>query len=100
MIVAIFAATNTIGALPLIISIGISAASDPSVIDKLAANPNDLSILGLDPNIYLLEMLFPFIIGLVAFILLLYPLNGKRLKQVINGTNKFRWKRLAGSAII
>jgi membrane protease YdiL (CAAX protease family) len=100
MIVAIFAATNTIGALPLIISMGISAASDPSVIDKLAANPNDLSILGLDPNVYLLEMLFPFIIGLVAFILLLYPLNGKRLKQVINGTNKFRWKRLAGSAII
>jgi membrane protease YdiL (CAAX protease family) len=97
---AIFALTNTIGAIPLLISIGISTANDPSILEKLAANPNDLSVLGLDPNVYLIEMIFPFIIGLIAFILLLHPMNGKKFNQVINGNGTFRWKRLFGSAII
>lgn len=100
MIVAIFAATNTIGAIPLLISMSIKVVSDPAVLDTIAANPNDLSVLGLNPNIYLLEMIFPFIIGLLAFVLLLKPLNGKPLKQVINGTGSFRWNRLFISAAI
>ncbi|MCU0462385.1 MAG: CPBP family intramembrane metalloprotease [Bacteroidales bacterium] len=100
MMLAIFAATNTIGAIPMMISIGLKTASDPNVLEDLAANPNDLSVLGLDPNIYLLEMIFPFIIGLIAFILLLHPLNGKTLKQVINGTGTLRWKRLFISAFV
>jgi len=100
MILAIFAATNTIGAIPLMISMGLKAASDPDIIGNLAANPTDLSLLGLDPNIYLLEMIFPFIIGLIAFIVLINPLNGKTLKQVINGTGALRWKRLFISAAV
>ncbi len=100
MIVAIFAATNTIGAIPLLISISIKAVSDPALLDTIAANPNDLSVLGLNPNIYLLEMIFPFIIGLLAFVLLLKPLNEKTLKQVINGTATFRWNRLFISAAV
>ena len=98
--VAIFAVTNTIGAIPLLISIGISAASDPSILEKLAGNPNDLSVLGIDPNVYLVEMIFPFIIGLIAFILLLYPMNGKKLRHVLVGTGAFRWNRLVVSAMI
>jgi membrane protease YdiL (CAAX protease family) len=94
MMAAILAATNTIGAIPLLISIALKSASDPSIIGSMAANPNDLSILDLDPNIYLLEMLFPFFIGLAAFIVLLKPLNEKTLKQVINGKGYFRWNRL------
>jgi len=100
MIVAIFAATNTIGAIPLLISISAKAVSDPAVLEAIASNPNDLSILGLDPNVYLLEMLFPFIIGLLAFVLLLRPLNGKTPKQVVNGTGSFRWNRLFISAAV
>lgn len=100
MIVAIFAATNTIGAIPLLISISAKAVSDPAVLEAIASNPNDLSILGLEPNVYLLEMLFPFIIGLLAFVLLLKPLNGKTLKQVVNGTGSFRWNRLFISAAV
>jgi uncharacterized protein len=98
--VAIFALTNTIGAIPLLISIGISTANDPSILEKISANPNDLSVLDLDPNVYLIEMIFPFIIGLIAFVLLLYPMNGKKFNQVINGNGTFRWKRLFGSAIV
>lgn len=100
MILAIFAATNTIGAIPLMITMGIKAAADPNVLGDLAANPNDLSGLGIDPNLYLFEMLFPFIIGLIAFIFLLKPLNGKTLRQVINGTGKIRWNRILISASV
>jgi membrane protease YdiL (CAAX protease family) len=38
-------------------------------------------------------MLFPFIAGLIAFILLVKPLNNRTLKMTINGTGKVRWNR-------
>ncbi len=100
MIVVIFAATNTLGAIPLLISMAVSTMADPTVASRLATNPNDLSPLGLDPNISLLMMLFPFIIGLVVFILLVKPLNHKSLKTIINGTNSFRWNRFFISGIV
>jgi len=100
VMVAIFALTNTIGAIPMLISMGISAANDPSILEKLAGNPTDLSVLGIDPNVYLVEMIFPFIIGLVAFVMLLHPMNGKKFIHVLAGTGTFRWNRLIVSAII
>ena len=53
MLLAVFAASNIIGAIPLIISI----AKNPSAAEQLSANPNDLSVLGLDPNLGLIYML-------------------------------------------
>ena len=100
LMIAIFAVTNTIGAIPLLISIGIRAANDPSILEKLAGNPNDLSVLGINPNVYLVEMIFPFIIGLIAFVMLLHPMNGKKLRHILVGTGAFRWNRLIVSAIL
>jgi uncharacterized protein len=95
MLLAVLAASNTIGSIPLFISI----AKNPEAAAALTANPNDLSILGLDPNIYLLEMLFPFLVGLAFFVMLIRPLNSKTLTQVINGTPGFRWNRFLISAL-
>jgi membrane protease YdiL (CAAX protease family) len=100
MLVLIFAATNTIGAIPLLISMAVSAINDPTVASRLAANPNDLSVLGLGSNTVLIFMLFPFIIGLVTFIILIRPLNGRNLKTVINGTKSFRWNRFFISGLV
>jgi membrane protease YdiL (CAAX protease family) len=100
MLLVILAATNTIGAIPLFISMAISSASDPQVFSQLAANPNDLSPLGLDPNMGLAIMIFPFIIGLLAFILLVKPLNGRSIGKVINGTDSFRWNRFLVAALV
>lgn len=100
MLVVIFAATNTIGAIPLLISTSLKAISDPDLADKLARAPTDLSVLNLNPNIYLAEMIFPYIIGMIAFIYLLKPLNGKSFSHIINGRNSFRWSRFAVSAAI
>lgn len=100
MLLAVLAASNSIGAIPLFISVGISSSADPNILEKLTADPNNLNVLGLNPNIYLLEMLFPFIIGLITFILLIKPLNERSLLKIINGTNSFRWNRFFISAFI
>jgi len=100
MVAALFAATNTIGGIPLLIAMGIKSAADPDIISQLAENPSDLSILGIEPNLYLLTMLFPFLIGLGTFFLLIRPLNGRSFSQVVNGSGSFRWNRFMISALI
>ena len=89
MIVAVLAVSNTIGSIPLLISL----LRNPSAMTEIAGNPGDLSPLGLDPNISFIYMLIPFAVGLAAFVILIGPLNGKAIMTVINGTGKFRWNR-------
>lgn len=94
MIVAVLAVSNTIGSIPLIVTM----LRNPSAITDLSANPADLSPLGLDPNISFIYMLIPFAVGLAAFVILVRPLNGRAIMTVINGTGKFRWNRFFISA--
>jgi membrane protease YdiL (CAAX protease family) len=94
MFAAVLVVSNTIGAVPLIIAYALRSVSDPSVITSLASNPNDFSVLGLNPNVELFMMLFPFLAGLLAFILLIRPLNGRSLKITVNGTRQIRWNRV------
>ena len=89
MIVAVFIVSNTIGSIPLFISI----LRNPSAMTDISGNPGDLSRLGLDPNISFIYMLIPFAVGLAAFFILIRPLNGRAIMTVINGTGKFRWNR-------
>lgn len=100
MFVSIIIFVNTIGALPIIIALVMKSATDPGVFARFGANPNDLSMLGLDPNTGLVFMLFPFIAGLITFILLVRPLNNRTLKMTINGTGKIRWTHFFISAFI
>jgi membrane protease YdiL (CAAX protease family) len=76
------------------------SAANPGIIEALANNPNDLSPLGLDPNLNLLMLIFPFIAGLAAFILFVKPLNERTLNIIINGTSSFRWNRFFISALV
>jgi len=100
MIVAVLLASNTIGALPLIVALFAKSASNPEVFTQLAANPNDYSVLGLNTNMLLMVMLFPFIAGLAAFLILVKPLNYRTIKTTINGTGKIRWNRFFISGLI
>ena len=100
MLLAIFTATNTIGSVPLLIALGIKISDDPEIIDRLSANSSDLSPLGLNDNIDLLILIFPFIIGLIAFVLLIKPLNERSLGFTINGTGTFRWNRFIIAALV
>jgi membrane protease YdiL (CAAX protease family) len=100
MFAAVLIASNTIGAFPLLIAYAMKAASDPEVISEIAANPNNLGVLGLEPNLGLFMMLFPFLIGLLTFILLIKPLNNRTFKVTVNGTGTFRWNRFLISALL
>jgi hypothetical protein len=100
MFALILIAANTLGAIPLILSLLVRSGSDAAVFSKYAANPNDYSIIGLSPNAGFLIILFPFIAGLIAFIILVKPLNHRTLKTTINGTKKIRWNRFFISAAV
>ena len=60
MFAAVLVASNTLGALPLLIAYAAKSASDPEVVSEIAKNPNDLGVLGLDPNIGIFYDAFPF----------------------------------------
>lgn len=98
MFALVLIVSNTIGAIPLLIALFKKSASNPHVYSQLAADPNNLSILGFNSNVGFLVMLFPFIMGLLAFILLVKPLNNRTLRITINGTGKIRWNRFFISA--
>ncbi len=100
MFAAVLIISNTLGAIPLLIAYALRAASDPGVVAGIAEHPGDLSILGLDPNLGLALMLFPFIAGLIAFALMVKPLNGRTLAMTINGNRSFRWGRFFVSALV
>jgi membrane protease YdiL (CAAX protease family) len=100
MFAVVLIVSNTIGAIPLLLAMLLKSGSNPAVFSQLAANPNDFGVLGLNPNVGLLMMLFPFMAGLLAFVLLVKPLNNRTLRVTINGTNKIRWNRFFISAAV
>ena len=100
MFAVILIVSNTIGAIPLLIAVAVKSVSNPEVFSSISANPNNFSVLGLEPNTGLVMMLFPFITGLAAFVLLIKPLNKRTLKNTINGTSKIRWNRFFISSFI
>ena len=100
MFAAILIVANTLGAIPLFLSLFLKSGSDPAVFSQIAANPNDFSVLGLSQNIGLIIMLSPFIAGLIAFVILVKPLNNRTFRMTINGTGKIRWDRFFISAAV
>jgi membrane protease YdiL (CAAX protease family) len=100
MFAVVLIVSNSIGALPLLIAAVMKSITNPKVFEQLSVNPNDYSILGLEPTVGLAMMLFPFIAGLAAFILLVKPLNNRTLVNTINGTGRIRWNRFFISATV
>ena len=92
--------SNTIGGIPIFIAYANKVVTNPEIIAELKANPSDLSVLGLDPNISFLIMLFPFLAGLLTFFILIKPLNNRTLRQTVNGTSAIRWNRFFVSALV
>jgi len=100
MFIAILLATNTIGALPLLLGYTSKVADDPDMLGRIAEDPTNIGVLGFEPNIGLLMNLFPFIIGILAFVLLIKPLHQRTFGAVLNGGHRFRWNRFMVSALL
>lgn len=100
MIVLIIVILNSIGSIPLLISLAAKSITEPDVFKEFSNNTGNLSLLGLDPNLGLFVMVFPFITGLFAFILLVKPLHKRTFANTVNGTKKIRWRRFFISAAV
>ena len=100
MFLVAFIVANIIGSIPLIIAIVVKTAADPSILEASPENLADFSVYGIDPNISLVYIVTPFIVGLLAFALLIKPLNGRKFLSVINGTNSVRWGRIFFSFLV
>jgi membrane protease YdiL (CAAX protease family) len=97
---AVFIAANTVGGIPLIIGFATRSVTDPQALARLSANPSDLSVIGIAPNLAFFMMLFPFLAALIAFAILVKPLHGRTLRQTIGGAASIRWKRALVSALV
>ncbi|MEA1887623.1 MAG: CPBP family intramembrane glutamic endopeptidase [Bacteroidota bacterium] len=98
--VVIFAATNTIGALPLISVIIIKSINNPEMLDTTSENLMNLSHYGIDPNVGLVLMLIPFIVGILTLYLLFKPLHNRKFISLFNGGAGIRWKKFFLSALL
>ena len=100
MVAAVFLASNTIGALPLLAGLLIRSLSHPGVVSLFSADPGNYGIMNYSLNVTLVIMLFPFIAGLGAFMLMVKPLHSRTFRQIINGTSNIRWNRLFTSMLV
>ncbi|HEX2920274.1 MAG TPA: CPBP family intramembrane glutamic endopeptidase [Bacteroidales bacterium] len=100
MIAAVFIASNTVGAIPLLIFGALTLADNPDAINKLAENPSDMSALTQDPYSGLLSLLFPFIAGLIAFIILVKPINNRSFRMTVTGSPRIRWNHYFVSFVV
>ena len=100
MFVAVLAAANTIGSIPLLFFYFKALVSDPGIAAELAANPTNITSLGVSPVTGLTLMLIPFLAAFFVYAVLVKPLNGRSFMQTINGTQTFRWNRFLVAAVL
>ncbi len=100
MLVAVLIVANSIGSIPLIVTLIKTTATDPGLAASFEQHPGNLALLGIDSNIGLIMLLLPFVAGLAAFVLLIKPLHRRTFKMIVNGTAKIRWNRYFISALV
>ena len=100
LLAAIFLSTNIIGGIPIILAMVIKSFNDPAAFTRFSANTSNFSLLGFDLNLTLVMMIFPFLVGLLTFILLVKPLHSRTFRQTITGASRFRWRRVFVSAFL
>lgn len=92
-----FLASNFIGSIPLMVVIFMNAS--PGEIAASGGMP-DFAAMGVNQNLALALMVFPFILALLTFVLLIKPINSRSFKTVINGGRPVRWGRIFTSALV
>lgn len=77
----------------------VTYALDGSGIPQKGGMP-DFEMMGIDPNIGLLLILFPFLLSFFTLALLIKPLHNRTFGTVINGGRRVRWGRMLFSALV
>jgi hypothetical protein len=93
-----FLAANFIGALPLAAVIIINSLDGAAVPQK--GGMPDFEAMGIDLNVGFVLTVVPFLLGLLAIILLIKPLHNRKFMTVVNGGRKVRWGRMLFAALV
>ncbi len=93
-----FLVSNIIGAIPLGIVI-ISHTLDGSPLPQKGGMP-DFEQMGIDLNLGLALMVFPFILAFFTIIWIIKPLHNRSFGSVVNGGRRFRWGKMIFSASV
>ena len=96
--IAPFLVSNIIGAIPIGIVI-ISHTLDGSPLPQKGGMP-DFGLMGIDLNLGLALMLFPFILSFFTMVWIIRPLHNRSFGTVVNGGRKVRWGRMMFSALV
>jgi hypothetical protein len=92
-----FLASNIIGSLPLLAVMFTNTVE--GVIPQKGGMP-DFEAMGINLNLGFVLSVFPFILALLAIILLVKPLHSRSFGTVINGGRKIRWGRIFVAALV
>lgn len=92
-----FLAANLIGALPLAAVILVNSLDGTAVPQK--GGMPDFEAMGIDLNVGFLLNVIPFLLGLLAIILIIKPLHNRKFGTVVNGGRKIRWGRMMFAAL-
>lgn len=90
VLIVSFVAASLIGSIPLSIVVILKTVGDGGMTEF---DVNNLSSLGISPNLLMLLMMLPLALGLFILIGFIALFHRRSYKQVINGTNKVRWSR-------
>jgi len=93
-----FLAANFIGALPLVAVIIVNSLDGTPVPQK--GGMPDFEAMGIDLNVGFLLNVLPFLVGLLAIILIIKPLHNRKFGTVINGGRNIRWGRMIFAAMV
>lgn len=93
-----FLVSNIIGAIPLAIVV-ISYAHDRAGLPQKGGMP-DFELMGIDLNLGLVLMVFPFILAFFTMVWIIKPLHNRSFGTVVNGGRRVRWGRMMFSALV
>lgn len=100
LIVSVFVVAMSIGSLPMYIAVLFAKDSNPGVAEQLAANPYDLTVLGVDQITGMALQLVTFLAAFFALAMLVRPLHERSFMMTINGADTFRWNRFLIAALV
>ena len=92
MIVILLIVTQIVGGIPLGIMIFLKTMDNPDLVPN-PENLMDLSAFEIPPITGFALMIIPFVLGLVALLLLMKPLHERPILSVVTGHSSFRWNR-------
>ncbi len=97
-VLIIILSTQIIGALPLL-GLMIHAIVTTGNL-TVPANPTDFSAMGIDPNLGLMAMLFPFAVGLVFIYIVIRKIHQRPFLTLLTSRTSFSWPRFWFGALL